>query len=119
MGFCYQPCVLGGTKVRWQGELVIYVEHAKLRDICLALFQSQKRAGLSQHHVQPILRVYDDAGIADATSHSGRRTFITNLAAKGIGVRVLAELAAHSSIATTQRYIDVNDEQLRSAVELA
>ena len=53
------------------------------------------------------------------TSHSGRRTFITNLAAKGIGVRVLAELAAHSSIATTQRYIDVNDEQLRAAVELA
>jgi len=34
-------------------------------------------------------------------------------------VRVLAELAAHSSIATTQRYIDVNDEQLRAAVELA
>ena len=57
-------------------------------------------------------------GISDATSHSGRRTFITNLAAKGIGVRVLAELAAHSSIATTQRYIDVNDEQLRAAVEL-
>jgi integrase/recombinase XerD len=41
------------------------------------------------------------------------------LAAKGIGVRVLAELAAHASIATTQRYIDVNDEQMRAAVELA
>ena len=68
---------------------------------------------------QLLLRIYDAAGIADATSHSGRRTFITNLAAKGIGVRVLAELAAHSSIATTQRYIDVNDEQLRSAVKLA
>ena len=49
----------------------------------------------------------------------GRRTCNTNLEDKGIGVRVPAELAAHSSIATTQRYIDVNDEQLRAGVELA
>ena len=68
---------------------------------------------------QLLLRIYDAAGIADATSHSGRSTFITNLAVKGIGVRVLAELAAQSSIATTQRYIDVNHVQLRAAVELA
>jgi integrase/recombinase XerD len=35
-----------------------------------------------------------------------------------VGVRVLAALAGHSSIATTQRYIDVNDTQLANAVEL-
>lgn len=57
-------------------------------------------------------------GIAGASSHSGRRTFITNLAAKGISVRVLASLAGHKSIATTQRYIDVNDDMKRRAVEL-
>jgi integrase/recombinase XerD len=33
--------------------------------------------------------------------------------------RVLASLAGHRSIATTQRYIDVNDDLLRRAVELA
>ena len=38
-----------------------------------------------------------------ATSHSGRGTFITALAHKGAGVRVLASLAGHRSIATTQR----------------
>jgi integrase/recombinase XerD len=53
-----------------------------------------------------------------ASSHSGRRTFITTLANKGVGVRVLAVLAGHSSITTTQAYIDVNDEIKRSAVEL-
>jgi integrase/recombinase XerD len=47
-----------------------------------------------------------------------RRTFITNLANKGIGVRVLASIAGHRSIAVTQRYIDVNDEIVRRAVEL-
>ena len=63
--------------------------------------------------------IYKEAGIRGASSHSGRRTFITNLAAKGISVRVLAALAGHASISTTQRYIDVNDHQLRAAVELA
>jgi integrase/recombinase XerD len=35
-----------------------------------------------------------------------------------VSVRVLAALAGHSSIAVTQRYIDVNDTQVVNAVEL-
>lgn len=62
--------------------------------------------------------LYRKCGISGASSHSGRRTFITNLATKGIGVRVLASLAGHRSIAVTQRYIDVNDDMKRNAVEL-
>jgi len=56
--------------------------------------------------------------LVGATSHSGRRTFITRLANKGVGVRLLASLAGHRSITTTQRYIDVNDDMARAAVEL-
>ena len=48
-----------------------------------------------------------------------RRSFITNLATNGIGVRVLASLAGHRSIAVTQKYIDVNDDMKRNALELA
>lgn len=62
--------------------------------------------------------LFKRAGIAGASSHSMRRSFITNLANKGISVRVLASLAGHRSIAVTQRYIDVNDEMKRNAVEL-
>jgi integrase/recombinase XerD len=62
--------------------------------------------------------LFKKAGIAGASSHSMRRSFITNLATKGIGVRVLASLAGHRSISVTQRYIDVNDEMKRNAVEL-
>jgi len=62
--------------------------------------------------------LYRRAGIFGASSHSGRRTFITNLANKGIGVRLLASLAGHKNISTTQCYIDVNDEMKRKAVEL-
>jgi integrase/recombinase XerD len=62
--------------------------------------------------------LYRNIGIAGGSSHSGRKFFITSLANKGIGVRILASLAGHRSIAVTQRYIDVNDEQKRNAVEL-
>jgi len=67
------------------------------------------------HHLQ---RLYRRAGTVGATSHSGRRTWLTELSSKGVGVRVLAEMAGHASIQTTQRYIDVNDEQMRRAAEL-
>lgn len=62
--------------------------------------------------------LFQRAGIAGASSHSMRRTFITQLAVKGISVRVLASLAGHRSIAVTQKYIDVNDDMKRNAVEL-
>ena len=105
---------------RLRTELASYLKHTKLRKNCAALFQSQKGAAFSANTMcQLLIRIYEDCGLEGATSHSGRRSFITNLAAKGVGVRVLAELAAHASIATTQRYIDVNDEQMRRAVELA
>ena len=62
--------------------------------------------------------LFKHAGIAGASSHSMRRSFITLLASRGIGVRVLAELAGHRSIAVTQKYIDVNDDMKRNAVEM-
>lgn len=70
--------------------------------------------GMAQH----FFWLFKRAGISGATSHSMRRSFITNLATKGIGVRVLASLAGHRSIAVTQKYIDVNDDMKRNAVEL-
>ena len=69
-------------------------------------------------YAQHLQRLYARAGIVGATSHSGRRTWLTELSSKGVGVRVLAEMAGHASIQTTQRYIDVNDEQMRRAAEL-
>ena len=83
------------------------------------LFCSQKGSFFSANTMcQLLIHIFQQCSLKHATSHSGRRTFITRLASKGVGVRVLAELAGHSSIATTQRYIDVNAEQLANAVEL-
>lgn len=110
--------VFVGEKLR--KELATYVKTLKRRDQeQLALFRTQKRDGFSPNTLcQHFYWLYQRAGLEGASSHSGRRTFITNLAAKGVGVRVLASLAGHRSIATTQHYIDVNDDMKRKAVEL-
>lgn len=63
-------------------------------------------------------KLYSDAGIDGASSHSGRRSFITKLAHSGISPKVIMTLAGHSHLTTTQRYIDVNDEMMREAVEV-
>ena len=64
------------------------------------------------------LRLLQRAGIAGATPHSSRRTWLTTLSQKGVSVFVLADMAGHRSIQTTQRYVTVNDEMKRNAAEL-
>ena len=59
-------------------------------------------------------------GAEVAHQHSGRRTFITNAARKistvGGSLRDVQVLAGHSSLTTTQRYIEVNAETKRRVV---
>ena len=84
-----------------------------------SLFESRKGRHFSANAMcRLFLSVIADCGLRGATSHTPRRTFITQLANKGVGVRMLAELAGHSSMAVTQRYIDVNDAQCARAEEL-
>ena len=82
------------------------------------LFRTQ-RGTFSSQTIQNLFRnLYHLANIPNASSHSGRRTFITNLSEKGISTRVIQELARHSSMVTTQRYIDVSNDKLKNAVDL-
>ncbi len=102
-----------------QAEIAIYVRTLRDPNSYDPLFRSRVGKRFSANSLcQVFLRIYDEAGLDKATSHSGRRTFITTLAHKGVNVRVLAELAGHRSIATTQRYIELNENVLRAAVEL-
>jgi integrase/recombinase XerD len=83
------------------------------------VIQSQKGGHFTPNSmVQAFKRVFDAAGIEDASSHSGRRWFITQMAHAGVSPKVIMELAGHKQLTTTQRYIDVTDEQKRNAVEV-
>lgn len=104
---------------RLRKELATYISSIDVSDLTRPLFHTQKRDHFTANTLcQHFHWLYRQAGIAGASSHSGRRTFITALANKGVGVRVLMALAGHRNISTTQAYIDVNDEMKRAAVEL-
>lgn len=66
--------------------------------------------------------VYADLGLNGASSHSGRRYFVTIAARKifeaGGSLRDVQDLAGHRSVATTQLYIARNSEAQRRVVDL-
>lgn len=65
---------------------------------------------------------YQDLGFVGCSSHSGRRTFITNGSKKislaGGSLRDIQILAGHKNLQTTQRYIDYDTESQRKIVDL-
>jgi integrase/recombinase XerD len=67
-------------------------------------------------------RWYRHLGFEGCSSHSGRRTFITNAARKistvGGSLRDVQVLAGHTNLRTTQRYIEENPEAHARIVEL-
>lgn len=67
-------------------------------------------------------RWYRDLGFEGCSSHSGRRTFITN-AARNIGrvggsLRDVQALARHASLGSTQRYIEVSSDAMWRVVDV-
>ena len=65
---------------------------------------------------------YRSLGFSGASSHSGRRTFITNAARRistvGGSLRDVQLLAGHSALGTTQRYIEADGMAQRRVVDL-
>ena len=101
-------------------ELKYYISLTPYQNLADKLFYTQKNEGFTANTLTQFFHyLYRSAHVDGATSHSGRRTFITTLANKGVSVRLLASLVGHKNISTTQFYIDVNDDMKRNAVELA
>ena len=65
---------------------------------------------------------YKTVGFNGCSSHSGRRTFITNAARKistvGGSLRDVQMLAGHKALSTTQRYIEGDVEAQKRVVDL-
>jgi integrase/recombinase XerD len=84
---------------------------------------SERGRGLSAAAVQLWFhRLYTSLGLAGCSSHSGRRTFITRAARKvsevGGSLRDVQQLAGHTSLAMTQRYIEGDTEAKRKLIAL-
>jgi integrase/recombinase XerD len=104
-----------------KAELEIYIATARCVERCYPFFATQKSImqGFSANSLtQTLALLYRGAGVEGASSHSGRRTFLTNLANKGTAIHLLKTLAGHRSIQTTATYLYSSPAKLKAVVEL-
>jgi integrase/recombinase XerD len=55
-------------------------------------------------------------GIEGGSTHSFRRTGLTQLSNAGIPLRVIQEISGHNNLEQLQKYLEVTHEQVRGAV---
>jgi integrase/recombinase XerD len=111
--------IYANAKLRRELAAYLKAHPAKSPKAPVLISQKGRGGGFSANTLcQLINTIYREAGIQGATSHSGRRGFITTLANGSVGIKVIMELAGHRQMTTTQRYIQVTPEQKRRAVEL-
>lgn len=80
------------------------------------LFLSQKGGPFNANTMQKLIaKLYKNAGV-NGTSHSGRRSFATNLINKNVDIYSVQQLLGHSSISTTQEYFTSNPDRLKLQV---
>lgn len=109
--------VFVGDRLRKELERYVAALKVSARLASAPFLLTQKRTSFSGNTLcQMFTRLYSLAEIDGASSHSGRRWFITRLAHSGVSAKVIMTLAGHKHLTTTQRYIEVNDEMLRAAV---
>ncbi|MCT7970281.1 site-specific integrase [Laspinema sp. D1] len=77
------------------------------------------RGHLHPNSADRILRdAFERIGLIGASSHSFRRTALTEMHRKGIPLGTIQRISGHESLAALQRYLEVSEGELRSAVQV-
>lgn len=72
---------------------------------------------LSRYAADRILRkACQRVGICGASTHSFRRTALTQMHNSGIPLRHIQEISGHKDLGTLQRYLEVSEDQKKKAV---
>ncbi|MBK1990995.1 tyrosine-type recombinase/integrase [Sphaerospermopsis aphanizomenoides BCCUSP55] len=63
-------------------------------------------------------RSVEDAGLATKgiSTHSTRRSFITNLHRKGVSTPTIKKITGHKDYKSLERYIDINADEVKGAI---
>ena len=101
-------------------------QHRQLQDFepqTSSIFRTERSQSTSaQAIVNMFQRWYKLFGLVGCSSHSGRRTFITETSKKistvGGSLRDIQMMVGHSSLQTTQRYIEAYSDSQRKVVDL-
>ncbi|CAN0640365.1 hypothetical protein BCEP27_190023 [Burkholderia cepacia] len=60
-----------------------------------------------------VTKLYRDAGIRGGSSHSGRRSFASNLIEQGHDIETVQQLLGHAELEHVRPYLAVSDKKLR------
>jgi integrase/recombinase XerD len=72
---------------------------------------------LHTNSADQILReAFSRIGIEGASTHSFRRTALTQMSNAGIPLRIIQEISGHSNLEQLQRYLDVKPDQVKGAI---
>lgn len=97
-----------------------HVAQLRFKDASDALIQVMgKRKAFSANSLAIAMRnLYLGCGLDGCSSHSGRKSAISALANKGVGISVIQKFSGHRSLQAVQHYISTNEALVKSAAEL-
>lgn len=70
-------------------------------------------ANFELQHQAYVTKLYRDTGIRGGSSHSGRRSFASNLVEQGHDLETVQQLLGHAELDHVLPYLDVSDKTLR------
>lgn len=109
--------LMGYLLTRYSKQDLIAIQYSQAKE--KPLFNTQKSEGFNANTAcYHFHMLYKRAGLEGCSSHSGRRSFLTELSSKSVPLKVLMELAGHRQAQTTMRYVNVTQDMKRAAVEL-
>ncbi|MBW4565997.1 MAG: site-specific integrase [Mojavia pulchra JT2-VF2] len=80
------------------------------------LFPGRSDGHISEDSAARILRTAcKEVGIIGVSTHSFRRTALTQMSNAGIPLRVIQEISGHRNLEQLQKYLEVSDEQVLGA----
>ena len=91
--------------------------HLKPADALICTMGKRKRFSPNSLSIA-LKNLYVAAGYVGCSSHTGRRSFCTNLSNSGVGIRVIQKLSGHRSLQSVQPYLDANEDMVKNAAEL-
>ena len=82
-----------------------------------AIFLSKNGTRFSPSSMSRLFsKIYSNAGLEGATSHTGRRSLARNLNRNGVSIYNVQKVLRHANISQTVRYIDIDEELLANIV---